>query len=296
MPPPTTATVGGWCTGFCTEALLWNGQSGSCRGQTVTVEQGIPGLGDRRCFLKRLPMDQWSRLEAEREGLLALGPQAGELVVPQPLTLVAWQGQAVLALEWLDLGRGEAAQWARLGAGLAALHRRSPGVAFGWGHDTWIGGGRQRGGWHDHWGEFFVRRRLGDQLATLARSGVRVDVDGAHWSLLAARLVDHGPTPCLVHGDLWAGNAGVLRDGRPTIYDPAVSYSDREVDLAMAHLFGGFPPEFFSGYESVWPLPAGHQRRRSIYNLYHLLNHAVLFGGSYIRESTRTLERILAEL
>jgi len=243
-------------------------------------------------------MEQWSRLEAEREGLLALRARAGELLVPEPLTLVAWQGQAVLAIEWLDLGQGSPspAQWARLGAGLAALHRRSPGVAFGWGHDTWIGGGRQRGGWHEHWGEFFVRRRLGDQLATLARSGVHVAVGEAQWTLLARRLVDHDPTPCLVHGDLWAGNAGVLRDGRPTIFDPAVSYSDREVDLAMAHLFGGFPPEFFRGYQAVWPLPGGHERRRSIYNLYHLLNHAVLFGGSYINESTRTLERILAEL
>jgi fructosamine-3-kinase len=240
-------------------------------------------------------MDQWGRLEAEREGLLALRVEAGELVVPRPLALETSQGQAVLALEWLDLGPGTSAQWARLGAGLAGLHRRSAGVAFGWGHDTWIGSGRQRGGWHGHWGEFFVRRRLQDQLATLARSGVDLAVDGAQWTLLAHRLVEHAPTPCLVHGDLWSGNAGVLRDGRPTIFDPAVSYSDREVDLAMAHLFGGFPPEFFSGYEAVWPLPDGHPWRRSVYNLYHLLNHAVLFGGNYIGESARTLERVLAD-
>lgn len=257
--------------------------------------KGIPGLGERRCFLKRLPLAQWSRLEAERDGLLALGPRAGELVVPDPLALVAWQGEAVLALEWLDLGRGSPQEWTRLGQELARLHRRSPGRAFGWEHDTWIGAGRQRGGWHDHWGSFFVRRRLGDQLETLARSGTRLPVSEGQLERLAQRLVDHDPSPCLVHGDLWAGNAGVLKDGRPTIYDPAVSYSDREVDLAMAHLFGGFPAEFFDGYASTWPLPAGHGQRRTIYNLYHLLNHAVLFGDPYIGQAASTLERILAE-
>ena len=260
----------------------------------MAAGQGIPGLGGRRCFLKRLPLAEWSRLEAERDGLLALAPQSGELVVPEPLALVAWQGEAVLALEWLDLGRGSPRQWAQLGAALAGLHRRSPGSAFGWGQDTWIGAGRQCGGWHDHWGEFFVRRRLVDQLDLLARSGVRLDVTEAQLDRLARRLVVHEPTPCLVHGDLWAGNAGVLQDGRPTIYDPAVSYSDREVDLAMAHLFGGFPSEFFAGYASIWPLPEGHEQRRPIYNLYHQLNHAVIFGGGYISQSARTLERILA--
>ena len=260
----------------------------------MAAEEGIPGLGERRCFLKRLPMAQWSRLEAERDGLLALRPQAGELVVPEPLALVAWQGQAVLALEWLDLGRGSSQEWSRLGAALAALHRGSPGPAFGWEHDTWIGGGRQRGGWHDDWGTFFVQQRLGDQLETLARSGIRLAVSDAQLDRLAQRLVAHDPSPCLVHGDLWAGNAGVLHDGRPTIYDPAVSYSDREVDLAMAHLFGGFPAAFFEGYGSVWPLPDGHGERRPIYNLYHLLNHAVLFGEPYIGQAARTLEGILA--
>ena len=101
------------------------------------------------------------------------------------------------------------------------------------------------------------------------------------------------PDPCLVHGDLWPGNAGVLRDGRPCLYDPAVSYSDREVDLAMARMFGGLPEAFFEAYNDEWPLPAGAEQRLIAYNLFHLLNHANLFGGSYIDQSRRSVEALL---
>ena len=104
----------------------------------------------------------------------------------------------------------------------------------------------------------------------------------------------HGAEPCLVHGDLWAGNGALLVDGRGAIFDPAVYWGDREVDLAMAHLFGGFPACFFAGYEGRWPLPPGHRQRREIYNLYHLLNHANLFGGGYWRQAQASIDALLA--
>ena len=103
----------------------------------------------------------------------------------------------------------------------------------------------------------------------------------------------HQPEPCLVHGDLWPGNAGVLRDGRPCLFDPAVSYSDREVDLAMAQMFGGLPEAFFVAYNYEWPLPAGAEQRLIAYNLFHLLNHANLFGASYVSQCSRSIEKLL---
>ena len=96
-----------------------------------------------------------------------------------------------------------------------------------------------------------------------------------------------------MHGDLWSGNAALLADGRGALFDPAVYRGDREVDLAMARLFGGFPPGFFAGYEAAWPLPAGHRERVDLYNLYHLLNHANLFGGSYRSQAQACLEALL---
>jgi fructosamine-3-kinase len=106
-------------------------------------------------------------------------------------------------------------------------------------------------------------------------------------------LQNHACEPVLVHGDLWSGNAGLLERGA-AIFDPAAYWGDREVDLAMARLFGGFPTTFFSGYEEAWPLPEGAARRVPLYNLYHLLNHANLFGGSYRHQALSCIDRLLA--
>ena len=106
-------------------------------------------------------------------------------------------------------------------------------------------------------------------------------------------LSDHDPKPALVHGDLWSGNAAITQQGKPVIFDPAPYYGDREVDLAMTELFGAFPAAFYQGYENEWPLPAGHEQRKQLYNLYHLLNHFNLFGGSYESSANRTIANIL---
>lgn len=259
-------------------------------------QQGVPAeLAAQRVFCKWLPARELDRLEAEREGLQALEPWAGELVLPRPLALGVVEGRALLVLDWLDLGGGGTSGWQRLGRALAQLHRcsaaQSPG-AFGWEGDRWIGAGVQRGGWDTRWGRFFCRKRLADQFTRLARAGQRWDGIDVLLERLEVWLEQHQPQPCLVHGDLWPGNAAVLRDGRPCLFDPAVSYSDREVDLAMAQLFGGLPQPFFEAYTNEWPLPAGAEQRRIAYNLFHLLNHAVLFGGSYVGSCTRSIDQL----
>jgi fructosamine-3-kinase len=92
----------------------------------------------------------------------------------------------------------------------------------------------------------------------------------------------------LLHGDLWSGNAGFTGEG-PVVFDPAVYYGDREADLAMTELFGGFPREFYDAYRKEWPVDDGYVRRKHLYNLYHLLNHLNLFGGGYLGQVKSTL-------
>lgn len=264
----------------------------------------------RRLFAKTNRASALPLLEAEAEGLRALAAAAGDEgpQVPAPLACGTADSTAVLVLSWLDLevvpSVPAASAWHRLGAGLAGLHRRSLSVscqegdqgaaAFGWPRDNVIGSFPQRNGWDADWGRFFVERRLAPQLEHLASSGHPLRRAPALLERAAQWLGTHRPEPCLVHGDLWSGNAAVASDGQGVIFDPAVHRADREVDLAMAHLFGGFPQAFFEGYQATWPLPSGHRSRRDLYNLYHLLNHANLFGGSYLSQSQSRIDALLA--
>ncbi len=264
----------------------------------------------RRLFAKTNRASALPLLEAEAEGLRGLAAAAGEEGprIPVPLACGVAGPSAVLVLPWLDLARGRSAadepQWRRLGAALAALHRQSltrmcvpedrAGEAFGWPRDNVIGSFPQRNGWEADWGRFFVERRLAPQLQHLASSGHPLRRAAALLERTGQWLGAHRPEPCLVHGDLWSGNAAVTSDGPGVIFDPAVHRGDREVDLAMARLFGGFPDAFFEGYQDTWPLPSGNRWRRDLYNLYHLLNHANLFGGSYVGQCQARIDALLA--
>jgi fructosamine-3-kinase len=263
-----------------------------------------------RLFAKTSWASSLPLLEAEAEGLLALTVAAGNEgpLVPVPLACGVAGPSAVLVLSWLELEGGRSVamppQWRCLGAALARLHRHSlaisgavgdrVGSAFGWPRDNVIGAFPQRNGWDDDWGRFFVERRLVPQLEHLAGSGA--SLGQAQLLLERARewLAEHRPEACLVHGDLWSGNAAICAGGQGAIFDPAVYRGDREVDLAMARLFGGFPAPFFDGYEAEWPLPSGHRFRSDLYNLYHLLNHANLFGGSYLGQCQAHMDHLLS--
>ena len=284
----------------------------------------------RRLFAKTNRLAALPLLQAEADGLAALAAVGSALVLPEPIACEALGDRALLLMGWLPLagaacgwgggpgsGAGAVASapqssgwaaaaagarsdpdqaWGRFGEALADLHHRSLASSdgrFGWSGDNFIGSGPQANGWLAGWGQFFAERRLAPQLALAARAGRPLRQGEALLARLPGWLDQHGAEPCLVHGDLWAGNGGLLVDGRGAIFDPAVYRGDREVDLAMAQLFGGFPARFFAGYASRWPLPPGHQERREIYNLYHLLNHANLFGGGYWRQAQACIDALL---
>jgi fructosamine-3-kinase len=258
----------------------------------------------RRVFAKTNRAKALPLLAAEREGLRALAPWAPPgLQLPEPLALGVAGSQAVLLLSWLDLAGGGAVEWGAspngwtaLGAALAALHRASAqahGGGYGFAADNFIGSSPQRNGWLPEWSRFFVERRLGPQLVMAAAAGCPLRGGEALLERAEQLLAAHSCQPALVHGDLWSGNAALLAGGGAALFDPAVYWGDREVDLAMARLFGGFPPAFFAGYGEVWPLPPGAERRTGLYNLYHLLNHANLFGGGYWSQSQAALAALL---
>lgn len=260
----------------------------------------------RALFAKTGDRDALPLLEAEADGLAALAAVAPvDLCVPRPRALGRCDELALLVLDWLELGSGAAAAgWRQLGSALARLHRRSldgPCAAgdrcdgvFGWPRDNVIGRMPQANGWLGSWGEFFVRRRLAPQLQWLARRSGALRGGERLLEIAGVRLASHRPDPVLVHGDLWSGNASLLVAGGAALFDPAVHRADREVDLAMARLFGGFPADFFEGYEQAWPLPQGHRARLPLYNLYHLLNHANLFGGGYRAQAQASIDQLLA--
>ena len=255
----------------------------------------------RRLFAKTNRATQLPLLEAEADGLQALaGVAPPALQVPQPLAWGCAGEQAVLVMNWLALGRGPGNEgWQQLGRSLAQLHRRSlvegPGQGrFGWDSDNFIGASSQPNGWLPSWGAFFVQRRLEHQLRLAAAAGLRFSGGQRLLELASAWLANHPAEPVIVHGDLWSGNAGLLEAGGAALFDPAIYRGDREVDLAMARLFGGFPAAFFAGYQKEWPLAAGFAERQELYNLYHLLNHANLFGGGYVQQAQQSIKALLS--
>ncbi|HUI60477.1 MAG TPA: fructosamine kinase family protein [Steroidobacteraceae bacterium] len=272
QPSPAQRIHGGSISTAC----RWNGNAGPL-------------------FVKIAPAAERGMLEAEAEGLLEL-KRAQAVRVPEVLAVGADDGHAWLALEWIEFGPASTAAETELGRRLALQHRRCA-RAFGWHRDNTIGRTPQANHPTQDWLAFVRERRL------------RPQIDRAHpyitgrlrerCSLLLERLGDllgaHRPCPSLVHGDLWGGNWGVDAHGDPVVFDPAVYYGDREVDLAMTRLFGGFGPAFYRAYAAEWPLEAGADARADLYNLYHVLNHLNLFGAGYLPQVRSLLERVLAE-
>ena len=210
---------------------------------------------------------------AEIDGLQALGA-----IVRVPRILD--HGADFILLEQLDLKRN--GDWAALARMLATLHRTT-GPRFGWHRDNTIGATPQINAWCDDWSTFFLECRIQPQLALARKNGFSIPFSKSNF------LESHKPSPSLLHGDLWSGNAGFIDEG-PVIFDPAVYYGDREADLAMTELFGGFPARFYDAYNEAFPLPGGYETRKHFYNLYHLLNHLNLFGSGYLAQVERTLD------
>lgn len=264
---------------------------GGCINQTLVLESDEAGY-----FVKTNRASLADMFAAETEGLRALAA-ARAIRVPAVIAQGVAGDTAYLILEYLELGGGDGRSMERLGQALAAQHRCTQ-PAFGWHRDNTIGSTAQINHLNPDWVEFYRQARLGFQLKLAAQRGI-----GRHTVTRGERLMErlgsfyetYKPAPSLLHGDLWGGNQSALADGTPVIFDPAVYYGDREADIAMTELFGGFAARFYSAYREAWPLDPGYATRRTLYNLYHVLNHYNLFGGGYGGQAGRMIDALLAE-
>ena len=244
-------------------------------------------------FIKTGPLSPYEMFSAEADGLNEIAA-ANALRVPAVLAMGQATDTAVIVLEWLSLERTDRNTERMLGERLAAMHRRTAG-RFGWFRDNTIGLTPQRNTETDDWAGFFAEHRLGFQLKCAAEKGYTGELQEKGARLLErlpALFEQYRPVPSLLHGDLWGGN-WASSGGEPVIFDPAVYYGDRETDLAMTRLFGGFGRAFYAAYENAWPLEAGNRERQHLYQLYHVLNHLNLFGSGYLGRSLSLMSELL---
>ncbi len=244
-------------------------------------------------FLKINSADRLDMFKAEVDGLEAL-KEACAVTVPRVIGCGATGGASWLAIEWFDLGSRSSASESEFGGALARQHQVTS-EQFGWWRDNFIGSTPQSNAESSDWVTFYCDKRLGFQLAIAVENGIPAALRESIDELMSGLERFFGAesiTPSLLHGDLWSGNWGVTSSGQACIFDPAVYFGDREVDLAMTRLFGGFGPEFYSVYESEWPMAEGWERRVDLYNLYHLLNHFNLFGAGYLSQISAALDRL----
>jgi protein-ribulosamine 3-kinase len=244
-------------------------------------------------FVKTGPGSIEPMFAAEADALAELA-RPGSIRVPQLIATGQCGSLAYLVLEWLRLEAADTAVEYRMGEQLAELHRTT-GDRVGWHRDNTIGLTPQINTWHENWVDFYREHRLASQLRLATDNGFGIDL-GDRGSRLLRRLPiyleDAEPLASLLHGDLWGGNWGCC-EGQPVIFDPAVYYGDRETDIAMTRLFGGFGTAFYDAYEAAWPLADGHEERQHLYQLYHVLNHLNLFGSGYLGRAIGLMDKLL---
>ena len=264
--------------------------SGGCI-NTAAILQGDIG----RYFVKLNHASRNTLFAAEARGLREIAA-THSVRVPQPVCWGVAESSAYLVLEFLDLSHGDECSLEILGQQLAQMHRTTA-PHFGWHIDNTIGSTPQINTACNDWVEFWQRQRLGYQLK-LAEGRSKKSLPDKGQRLMAdigVFFTNYRPAPALLHGDLWSGNAAAIQ-AQPVIFDPAVYYGDREADLAMTELFGGFTPGFYRAYQEAWPLDADYRVRKTLYNLYHILNHLNLFGGSYGAQAESMVDLLLSEI
>ncbi len=263
-------------------------------GGSINRSYQVSARDGARYFLKLNRASMLGMFEAEQAGLEELH-LAAAVRVPRPVASGAAGDTAWLLMERLELGSRTPASARTLGERLARQHRLIR-DEFGWYRDNTIGSTPQINTPMSDWVEFLREKRLRYQLQLATENGLDPPTVERGMALLdrLPRFFDgYAPVASLLHGDLWGGNWGVTADGEPVIFDPAVYFGDREADIAMTMLFGGFGTGFVEAYDATWPLDAGFRRRVDLYNLYHVLNHFNLFGGGYQRQAADMLDTLL---
>jgi len=240
-------------------------------------------------FLKINDKNKYPEMfEKEARGLDLLRENCS-MIIPQVIKTGVTNDQQWLILEWLDKGSPQKNIWERFGQSLALIHKVQQ-KEFGLNEDNYVGSLKQINSTRDEWHSFYAECRVMPLVKILFDNGGYSKDDLVVAKSFCDRLKNIFPpeSPSLLHGDLWSGNYLIHSSGYAAIYDPAVYFGHREMDIGMTKLFGGFDQRFYDAYNETYPLEKDWQKRLSITQLYPLLVHAVLFGGHYI-SSTRNI-------
>lgn len=245
-------------------------------------------------FLLVQPDHPASFYAAEIAGL-KLFAQAG-INAPQVLDNGQIGGDAYLLLSYLESGTGSQRDLGRL---VAKLHQQaSPNGKFGFDYPLEWTGVAFNNSWTATWSDLFLNKRMNPLKESLLAEGLWTEDDAASYDqaekIMAAALANHTSQPVLCHGDLWAGNYMFDAQGEPALIDPAALYGDREFDIGITTVFGGFDQDFYAAYQEVLPLDAGWQQRIEFYRLYLLMVHLKKFGPAYYEPVAASLARIIA--
>ena len=246
-------------------------------------------VGGKPYFIKVNDADRFPEMFASEQRGLSLLRQS-EFRIPEALDVLEEDGVSILLLEWIESGHPGTEFWRRFGHCLAELHTITQ-HQFGLDHDNYIGSLPQANNLTDDWIDFFVNERILPQLNLAITAGLLDHSDIEQFDTLKGKLSEYFPTesPSLIHGDLWSGNFMCDQDGHPALFDPAVYFGHRLMDIGMTRLFGGFHNEMYLVYHAEYPLPTHWEEACDIANLYPLLVHVNLFGRSYVPQVRRVL-------
>ncbi len=251
-------------------------------------------FSNKKLFLKRNIRNE-KFLEFEKYCLQHLRKYINQenLVIPEVIAYKNIKNIEILLIEWIDMHNFDQK---KLGKGLGELHLKSAESnpkMFGFPVEGFIGTTDQKKGLEDNWIDCFLNLRIIPQLLSLKSRILDEEIINKVKEKIQSELLNHKPINALVHGDLWSGNAGIDKNGKGVIFDPASWWADNEVDIAMTKLFGGFRKEFYEEYHRIFPIKNGFEKRIIIYNFYHILNHANMFGGGYLNQVEDYVKAIL---
>ena len=266
-------------------------QKKSIGGGSINSAWQITGNDDQLYFVKLNTASLEFMFQVEFDSLNEL-LQADAIQIPRPICFGTADSKSYLVLEYIAMN--SSGDQRQLGQALAQMHKITA-PQYGWYQNNIIGSTPQSNNKHSDWLTFWREERLLPQFKMLHDKGYKNQLQPLSEQLLNnldSILADHNPPASLLHGDLWSGNYAFNAQGRPVIFDPALYYGDREADLAMTELFGGFSRDFYQAYNEAWPLDDNYNHRKTLYNLYHILNHTNLFGTSYLNQAIGMMERL----
>ncbi len=257
--------------------------SGGCISNAYKIKTGVGEI----YFLKYNSSVNNDMFMKEAHGLQELN-KAGVIKIPD----VICYDEDYILLEQIEAGIKQKNFSEDFGRKFALLHNFTS-EFYGFYEDNYIGSNPQinisQGNEKQDWTKFYFNKRILFQLYLAEETGNSTSELRKAIAVLENKMdeivVDNGENPSLLHGDLWSGNYLINKKGFACLIDPAVYYGNREADLAMTKLFGGFDSKFYEAYNEAFPLPEGHEYRENIYKLYHVLNHLNLFGGGYYSQA-----------